>query len=148
MTDLFLSWLWWWLCRCIHMVKHQQTCAACVCAQLLQSCLTLCHPMDWSPPGFSVCGILHTRVLQWDAMSSSWGSSQPRGWTWVSYITGRFFTVEPLGRLCHIVTQHKNGGPLDTYTLASLHYLSVFRITEFNYIYIDKIKFLSWKKSI
>lgn len=38
-------------------------------------------------------------------------------------------------------TQHKNGGPLDTYTLASLHYLPVFRITEFNYIYIDKIKF-------
>ena len=95
MMDLFFSWLWWWLCMYMHMVKHQQTCLAYVCAQSLGSCLTLCHRMDCSPPGSSVCGILQIRVLQWDAMPSSRGSSQPRGWTWVSYVTGRFFTTEP-----------------------------------------------------
>ena len=34
-------------------------------AKLLQSCPTLCDPMDWSPPGFSVRGILQARVLEW-----------------------------------------------------------------------------------
>ena len=40
-------------------------------AQLLQSCPTLCDPMDWSPPGSSVHGILRTRILEWVAMLSS-----------------------------------------------------------------------------
>ena len=35
---------------------------ACVCAKSLQSCLTLCDPMDCNPPGFSVHGILQARV--------------------------------------------------------------------------------------
>ena len=39
-----------------------------VCAQLLQSCLTLCDPMDWSPPGSSIRGILQARILEWVAM--------------------------------------------------------------------------------
>ena len=43
----------------------------CVCSQLLQSCLTLCEPMDCSPPGSSVHGILQARILEWIAMSSS-----------------------------------------------------------------------------
>ena len=30
-----------------------------------QSCLTICHPMDCSPPGFSVHGILLVRILEW-----------------------------------------------------------------------------------
>ena len=33
----------------------------CVCAQ---SCLTLCNPVDCSPPGFSVCGIFQARILE------------------------------------------------------------------------------------
>ena len=49
-----------------------------VCAQLLQSCLTLCDPMDCSLPGFFVHGILQARILEWVAMSDSRGSSQPR----------------------------------------------------------------------
>ena len=34
-----------------------------------QSCLTLCDPIDGSPPGSSVCGIHQARALQWVAMS-------------------------------------------------------------------------------
>ena len=40
-----------------------------------QSCLTLCNPMDYSPPGSSVHSMLQTRVLEWVAMPSSRGSS-------------------------------------------------------------------------
>ena len=57
-----------------------------------QSCLTLCDLMDCSPPGSSVHGILQARILEWVAISFSRGLSQPRDWTWVSCISGRFFT--------------------------------------------------------
>ena len=53
-------------------------------AKSLQSCSTLCDPMDCSPPGSSVHGILQARVLEWTAMPSSKGSSQLRDWTWIS----------------------------------------------------------------
>ena len=52
-----------------------------VCAKSLQSCPTLCDPMDHSPPGSSVHGALQARILEWVAMPSSRGSSQPRDWT-------------------------------------------------------------------
>ena len=55
-----------------------------MCAQLLQSCPTLCNPTDCSPPGSSVHGILHARILEWVAMPSSKRSSQPRNWADVS----------------------------------------------------------------
>ena len=42
-----------------------------LCAKLLQSCLTLCEPMDYSPPGSTVYGILQARILEWVAISSS-----------------------------------------------------------------------------
>ena len=58
-----------------------------------QSCPTLCNPMDCSPPGFSVHGILQARILEWLAMPSSRGSSRTREWTRVSCIAGRFFTI-------------------------------------------------------
>ena len=47
-------------------------------AKLLQLCLTLCDPMDCSPPDSSVHGILQARILKWVAISSSRVSSQPR----------------------------------------------------------------------
>ena len=53
-------------------------------AKSLQSCLTLCDPMDCSPPGFSVHGIHQARILEWVAISSSRGSSWPSDWTHVS----------------------------------------------------------------
>ena len=46
-------------------------------AQSLQSCSTLCDPMDHSLPGSSVHGILQARILAWVAVPSSRGSSQP-----------------------------------------------------------------------
>ena len=46
-----------------------------------QLSLTLCSPMDCSPSGFSVHGILQARILEWGAISSSRGSSQSRDWT-------------------------------------------------------------------
>ena len=51
---------------------------------------TLCDPMDCSPPGSSVHGILHARILEWVAISFSRWSSQPRDRTWVSCTAGRF----------------------------------------------------------
>ena len=57
----------------------------------LQSCLTLWYPMDCSLPGSSVHGILQARILEWDAMPASRGSSRPRDQTYSSCIfcTGR-----------------------------------------------------------
>ena len=62
------------------------------CCCIAQSCLTLCDPMDCSPPGSSVHWILQARRLEWVAMPSFRGSSWPRGWTHVSYVscTGRW----------------------------------------------------------
>ena len=50
-------------------------------AQSLQQCLTVCDPMDCSLPGFSFHEILQARVLEWIAMTSSRGCSQPRDQT-------------------------------------------------------------------
>ena len=47
-------------------------------AKSLQSSLTLCNPMNHRPPGSCVHGILQARILEWVAMPSSRGSSQPR----------------------------------------------------------------------
>ena len=60
-------------------------------AKSLQSCLTLCHPMDYSLPGSSVHEILPARILEWVAIPSSRGSSWPRDQTCISYVscTGR-----------------------------------------------------------
>ena len=59
----------------------------CVRAKWLQSCLTLCDPMDCSLPGSSVHAILQTRILEWVSMPSSRGPSRPRDWTCVSCVS-------------------------------------------------------------
>ena len=46
-----------------------------------QSCLTLCNPIDCSPTGSSVCGILQARILEWVTIPFSRGSFRPRGFT-------------------------------------------------------------------
>ena len=61
--------------------------------EVAQSCLTLCDPVDCSPPGFSVHGILQARILKWVTISFSRGSSQPRDRTQVSRIGGRRFNL-------------------------------------------------------
>ena len=60
----------------------------CMCVKPFQSCLTLCDPMDCSPPGSSVHGILQAKILEWVVSLSSWGSFWPRDQTHVSG-TGR-----------------------------------------------------------
>ena len=71
-------------------LDHCFLCA--VLCLLTQLCPTLCNPMDYSLPGSSVHGILQARILEWTAMSSSRGSSQPRDRTQVSRLIGGFFT--------------------------------------------------------
>ena len=56
----------------------------CVCVSMcsvVQSCLTLCDPMDCNPPGSSVHGIFHARIQDWVAIPFSRGFSQSRDWT-------------------------------------------------------------------
>ena len=62
-------------------------------SEVAQSCPTPCGPVDCSPPGSSLHGILQARILEWVAISFSRGSSQPRDWTRVSSIAGGFFTI-------------------------------------------------------
>ena len=78
-----------------------------VCS-LTQSCPTLCDPMAYSPPGFSVHGIFQARILEWVAISYSRGSSWPRDRTWVSCLVGRLFSTEPPGKLPKINIKRKN----------------------------------------
>ena len=68
------------------------TICVCVCVLVTQLCLTLCHPMDCSPPGSPVHGILQARILDCVAIPFSRGSSCPGDWTQDSCIAGGFFT--------------------------------------------------------
>ena len=58
-----------------------------------QSCPTFCNPMDCSPPGFSVHGILQAKILEWVAISFSRESFQSSDQIQVSCIAGGFFTI-------------------------------------------------------
>ena len=53
-------------------------------ANSLQLCLTLCDPMDFSPPGSCFHEIIQARILEWVALPSFRGSSQPRDATHIS----------------------------------------------------------------
>ena len=91
------------ICECLH-------------AKLLQSRLTLCDSMDWSPPGSSVYGILQGKILKWVAMPSSRGSSWPRNWT-VSHkspaLADRFFTTSTTweAHKLHIIALYFSSSP-------------------------------------
>ena len=60
---------------------------------LLLIVLTLCDPMDCSPPDSSVHGILQERMMEQVVIPFSRRLSQPRDWTWVSCIAGCFFII-------------------------------------------------------
>ena len=72
--------------------------AAAAAAKSLQSCPTLCDPVDGSPPGSPVPGILKARSLEWVAISFSRGSSRPRDGPCLSYIS---FIATGRRVLCH-----------------------------------------------
>ena len=64
----------------------------------------MCSVMSASLPPWIVAyqaplsmGIFQAKILEWVAIFSLWGSSQPRDQTHVSFIAGRFFSTEPLG---------------------------------------------------
>ena len=65
-----------------------------------QSCPGLCNSMDCSLLGSSIHGISQARILEWVAISFSRQSSQPRDWSHIFCLAGRFFTSEPPGKLC------------------------------------------------
>ena len=89
----------------------------CVHTKSLQSCLTLCDPMDYSPPGPSVHGILQARILEWVAVPSSRGSSWPRDQTQVS-------CVSCIGRLVLYHLYHMGSpDPIYMYTYVLIQYL-------------------------
>ena len=83
------------------------------CVLATRLCPTLCDPTNCSlpgfsahgilqartlEPGFSVHGTLQARILEWIAIPFSRGSSQPRDWTLVSCIAGKFFTTWATGK--------------------------------------------------
>ena len=56
---------------CLRMLRRASYTAAAAAAKSLQSCSTLCDPIDGSPPGSPVPGILQARTLEWVAISFS-----------------------------------------------------------------------------
>ena len=68
---------WWfvsWVFPCVW--NYQIIYFAAAAAKSLQSCPTLCNPIDGSPPGSAVLGILQARMLEWVAISFS------KAWKW------------------------------------------------------------------
>ena len=70
----------WVLSQLFHsplsLIFHYINVAAAAAAKLLQSCPTLCDPIDGSPPGSAIPGILQARILEWVAISFS------NAWKW------------------------------------------------------------------
>ena len=58
--------------------RNMETYIAAAAAKSLQLCLTLCDPIDGSPPGSPIPRILQARILEWVTISFSRGSSRPR----------------------------------------------------------------------
>ena len=76
------------------MFGHQGPMSKCALKKkVLVTQLWLWDLMDYSLPGSSLHEILQARILECVAIPFSRGSSQPRGWTWVSCIAGGFFTI-------------------------------------------------------
>ena len=87
-----------------HFLQLKAVCSLCVCVcvcvcEVTQSCPTLCDPVDCSPPGSSVHGILQVRILEWIAVSFSRGSSQP--WSLL-----KFMSIESVMLSNHLILCH------------------------------------------
>ena len=66
------------------LTKQPAGSAAAAAAKLLQSCPTLCDPIDGSPPGSPVPGILQARTLEWIAISFS--NAESEKWKWSRWV--------------------------------------------------------------
>ena len=115
------------------------------------SCPTLWDPMDWSLPGFSVCGILQARILESVAIPSSRGSSQPGDQTHVSALISRFFTTEPprthcgffMGFVkCHI--ERETAAKRQDHWNYGYPYLEVFIFFLYSFPFVFSFLFLSF----
>ena len=65
---------------------------------IIQPCPPLCGPLDCSPPGSSVHGVLQARILEWGAISFSRDLPDPGIECSTPTLAGRFFTLSHLGR--------------------------------------------------
>ena len=74
--------------------------ARCWCCLVTSVMFNSVCPMDCSPPGSPVHGILQARILEWVAISFSRASSRSRDRTRISFLAGRFCTTEPTGVRC------------------------------------------------
>ena len=93
--------------KCCRMNLWKHVCHSCKVSSV---CLTVCDPMDCSPPGSSVHGTSQARILEWVAISSSKGSSipgiEPRLWQflhcrWILYcLTKSTFLSQPRSSEC------------------------------------------------
>ena len=63
-----------------------------------QSCLTLCDPVNCSPPGSSVHGIFQARTLEWVAIPTPGDLPEPGIEPTSPTLAGRFFTIAPPGK--------------------------------------------------
>ena len=98
--------MWKLLVRCLTQGKSSIITG---CVLIRFSRVQVCDPVDYSLPGSSVHGILQARILEWVAMPSSRGSSQPRGWTCgflhLPALAGGFFTTSATWK-APIITSH------------------------------------------
>ena len=105
---------WWW--AAVHGVTksraqlsdsfHFHIVICCYSVTLL--CLTLCDPMECSPPASSVCGILQARILEWVAIPFSKGSSWPRDQTLSLALQADCLLSEPPGKPISLYICMKN----------------------------------------
>ena len=89
---------WWWVegvktTILRHLAQAQSPFLITVKVLVIQSCLTLCDPMDYHLPGSSVHGLLQARILEWVAIPFSRRPFWQRDLTQVLPISGRFFTI-------------------------------------------------------
>ena len=73
------------------------TAAAAAAAKSLQSCPTLCNPIDGSPPGSTVPGILQARILEWVAISFHFME-----WVAISFNFMEWVAISRVG--CHFLS--------------------------------------------
>ena len=81
------------LANSVFVTNELDVLCVCVWVSVAQLCPTLCDPLDCSPQGSSVHGILQARILEPVDISYSKGLSQARHQTRVSCMAGRFFTL-------------------------------------------------------
>ena len=98
----------------VHTVKAMVSQYSCLVvkvkwSEVVQSCLALCHPVDCSPPGSSVHGILQARILEWVSISFSRGFPDPGMEPRSPALQADALTSEPPGTPWLWELDHKEG---------------------------------------